>query len=218
MKNYEKRICSQNGEDGIIEHIFDKIGVTNKIAVEFGVSAGGGGVQTNTRNLATQDWTTFWYDIEDATNLPPNCNFKKKFLTVNNIVDTFLESGIPNEFDLLSIDVDGNDYHLREAIKNYNPRVYIMEYNGYYNGSSEYIMPYNENYKWKGQTNFGASLKSYTIQANSLGYDLVYCESRGINAFFVRKDLNIFDSKVSEEAFVKIFKVKDDKNLLDNRI
>jgi hypothetical protein len=79
-------------------------------------------------------------------------------------------------------------------------------------------MPFDNNYRWKGQRNFGASLKEYTAQANRLGYDLVYCDSRGINAFFIRKDVNVFKTKTSEEAFVKIYKVKDEKNLLDNWI
>lgn len=218
MKEFEKRIHSQNGEDGIIEHIFNQIGITNRIAVEFGVSAGGGGTQTNTRLLAELGWTTFWYDIEDATNLPPNCNFEIQFLTKDNIQSVFESSGIPTEFDLLSIDVDGNDYYLRDALANYKPRVCIMEYNGYYNGNCEYIMPYNESYRWRGQRDFGASLKAYTVQANRLGYDLVYCDSRGVNAFFVRQDVNVFKPKTSEEAFVKIFKVKHEENLLDNRV
>lgn len=216
MIEYEKKIYSQNGEDGIIAHIFDNIGASNKIAVEFGVSAGGGGVQTNTRLLAEQGWNVFWYDVEDATNLPKNCIFAKEFLTSDNVAQVFENSGIPKEFDLLSIDVDGNDYHIREALSKFRPRVCIMEYNGYFTGTVDYIMPMDNNYKWKGQRNFGASLKSYTEQANRLGYDLVYCDSRGVNAFFIRKDINVFKSKTSEEAFVKIFKVKDEKNLLDN--
>ena len=211
---FEKRIYSQNGEDGVIEKIFDKIGTTNKIAVEFGVSAGGGGMQTNTRLLAEQGWKVFWYDIKNATNLPPNCVFAKEFLTSDNVVQVFENSGIPKEFDLLSIDVDGNDYHMREALKEFSPRVCIMEYNGYYSGNAEYIMPMNNNYRWKGQINFGASLKSYTDQANRLGYDLVYCDQNGVNAFFIRKDVNIFSPKTSEAAFVKLFKVTDDKDLL----
>jgi hypothetical protein len=218
MKNFEKKIFSQNGEDGIIEHIFNTIGVTNKIAVEFGVSAGGSGLQTNTRLLAEKGWATIWFDGEESSNLPPNCKFSVKFLTPDNIVETFKENGVPLEFDLLSIDVDGNDYHLREALCDFKPRVCIMEYNGYFTGTSEYIMPLNNEYRWKGQRNFGASLKSYQQQADRLGYDLVYCDSRGINAFFVRKDVNKFTPKSSENAFVKIYKVKDEKNLLDNWI
>lgn len=209
MKEYERKIYSQNGEDGIIEHIFQKIGTTNKIAVEFGVSAADNGLEANTTYLAQQGWKTFWFDVEDATELPANCSFLKTLLTAENIVETFHSQGIPQEFDLLSIDVDSNDYHLRQALNWFRPRVYVIEYNGNYPAHLEYIMPYNTEYSWQlWETNFGASLKSLTIQADMLGYDLVYCDSKGVNAFFVRKDLNPFPSLTAEQAWVKLWWAK----------
>lgn len=209
MKQYEKKVYSQNGEDGVLEHIFNHIGTTNKVAVEFGVSAGGNGAETNTKYLAEKDWNTYWLDMEPATTLPKNCVFKQVFLTCDNILETFKELKIPKEFDLLSIDVDGNDYHLREKVKKYNPRVYVIEYNGSIPCDVPYIMPRNDSYVWKlWQTNFGASLLSYTEQAERLGYDLVYCESRGVNAFFVRKDINVFTKLSAEHAYVKLWWAK----------
>jgi hypothetical protein len=206
MISYENKIYSQNGEDGIISHIFDHIGTTNKIAVEFGVSAGGDGLETNTRNLADKGWKTFWFDGEDAQHIPTNCIFAQRLLTPDNICQAFAEQNIPQEFDLLSIDVDGNDYHLRQALAEYSPRVCIMEYNGCYPADVEYIMPHDDSYQWKlWETNFGASLLSYTNQANSMNYDLVYCDSKGVNAFFVRRDVNVFTPKTCQEAWVKLW-------------
>jgi hypothetical protein len=206
MKNFEKKIYSQNGEDGVIEHIFEKIGFTNKVAVEFGVSAGGGGGQANTRLLAEQGWKVFWFDCDPASVVPDNVVFTQARLTSKNICSIFESAGVPKDFDLLSIDVDGNDYHLREALKEYNPKVCVMEYNGAYDGLTKYIMPEDDNYVWKNkETIFGASLSSLTDQANRLGYDLVHCEQRGVNAFFVRKDINPFPAKTSEEAWVPLF-------------
>ena len=105
-----------------------------------------------------------------------------------------------------SIDIDGNDYHIREALSNYKPRVIIMEYNGCFNSTSEYVMGYDENYKIKlGSIKFGASLQSLVNQANRLGYDYVYSESRGSDAFFIRKDINPFPSLTSKEGWVELF-------------
>jgi len=206
MRRYEVKTHSQNGEDGIINHIFSKIHTTNKIAVEFGVSAGGGGLETNTRRLAEEGWSVFWFDYDDASNLPPNCVFTKEFITASNAASAFAQANIPTEFDLLSIDIDSNDYHVRAALNMYSPRVYVIEYNGNYPGHLEYVMPRDDNYKWKlWETNFGASLKSLVKQGDALGYDLVYCESRGVNAFFVRKDINPFPVKTAEEAYVKLW-------------
>lgn len=205
----ENKIYSQNGEDGIIQCIFEAIGTTNKIAVEIGISASSGQqgrIENNTMNLLSSGWKTFWFDCIDPSYVPENCIFTKEFLTIENVTDIFTRVGVPKDFDLLSIDIDGNDYHLREALSKFNPRVCVIEYNGCFDGITEYIMPLNNNYMWSGTADrtFGASLKSYTIQADRMGYDLVYCDSKGVNAFFVRKDINKFTAVSSEEAWVKL--------------
>jgi hypothetical protein len=207
MIQYENKIYSQNGEDGIIQHIFENIGTTNKVAVEIGVSAltnNSDTYENNTMNLLCQGWKTYWFDCSDVKLVPENCVFTKKMLTQDNIAETFESLNIPKDMDLLSIDVDGNDYHLRQALHEYKPRVCIMEYNGCFNGVDEYVMPRNDDYWWQGQRDFGASLKSYTKQANEMGYDLVYCDSQGVNAFYVRKDINVFQPLTSEQAWVKL--------------
>lgn len=211
----EKKIHSQNGEDGIIQHIFGAIGTTNKVAVEIGVSITAKdefgkrvstAMENNTALLSKMNWQLYWFDVVDPYAIPKNCTFINKFLTKDNIVECFEEYSIPKEFDLLSIDIDSNDYYLRDALKDYSPRVVISEYNGCFDGTVEYIMPYDEDYDWPGESdrNYGVSLKSLEKQANSLGYDLVYCESQGVNAFFIRKDVNIFKALTSEEAWVKL--------------
>jgi hypothetical protein len=206
MKQYEKKVYSQNGEDGIIAHIFDKIGTTNKVAVEFGVSQGMSGAEANTRLLTDSGWKLFWFDLNNNIDLPVNSVFTQIMLTKDNIVNEFLRLQIPFEFDLLSIDVDSNDYHLREALSVFRPRVYVIEYNGSIPPDVPYIMPHNINYEWTmWKTNFGASLLSYTEQAERLGYDLVYCDSQGVNAFYIRKDINVFPKLTSEQAWVKLW-------------
>jgi hypothetical protein len=210
MITYEKKVHSQNGEDGIIDHIFNTVGTTNKIAVEIGVAASASvtsGVETNTTYLAEQGWKTYWFDYLVPQWMPDNCTFTKKFLTADTIANTFSELSIPKDIDLLSIDIDGNDYHLREALEEYRPRVCIMEYNGCFDSATEYVMPRNDNYVWSSNTqrDFGASLKSYTAQANRMGYDLVYCDSQGVNAFYVRRTLTLFPARTSEEAWVKLW-------------
>lgn len=216
MLKYEKRVYSQNGEDGVLEHIFDKIGTTNKIAVEIGVSVtakdeNGNYISTEIQNnsavLSYQNWKLFWFDMIEPYGTPPNCTFVNKFLTKDNIVECFEENNIPKEFDLLSIDIDSNDYYLRDALKGYSPRVVVSEYNGCFDSTIEYIMPYDEDYIWPGESDrtSGVSLKSLAKQADELGYDLVYCESQGVNAFFVRKDINVFKPLTSEQAWVKLY-------------
>jgi hypothetical protein len=201
---YEKKVFSQNGEDGILEHILKTIGITNRIAVEFGV---GDGTENNTRYLADHlDFNVFWFDLCDLKYKPRTCVYNKKLLTPANIVETFESANIPKEFDVLSIDIDGNDYHVRDALSSYRPRVCVLEYNGSFASDFEYIMPHDDTYQWHyPDKRFGCSLKSQCLQANRLGYDLVYCNANGVNAFYIRKDVNVFASKTSEQAFVKLF-------------
>lgn len=214
--NNERKIYSQNGEDGIIQHIFDAIGTTNRVAVEIGVSVTatdelGNYISTvlenNTALLSEENWKLYWFDIIDPYKVPEGCTFINKFLTKDNIAQCFEENNIPKDMDLLSIDIDSNDYYLRDALRDYSPRVVISEYNGCFDGNTEHVMPYNEDYRWSGMDDkqYGASLKSITKQAEDFGYDLVYCESQGVNAFFVRSDINVFKKLTSEEAWVKLW-------------
>lgn len=209
MIEFEKKVYSQQGEDGIIEHIFDKIGTTNKIAVEIGVSANGGiaprGSECNTHYLATKGWKTYWFDMMDIDVSPENCTFIKGALSPETVSDTFKQLQIPKEMDLLSIDIDSNDYYIRESLGEYSPRVCIQEYNGAFDATTEYIMPRDDEFKVNRGIYFGASLTSIVKQAERQGYDLVYCDKRGVNAFFVRKDINPFPVKTPEEAWVKLF-------------
>lgn len=201
MKEHEAKIYSQNGEDGILAHIMGTIGCRPvPVAVEFGV---GNGYENNTRLLGELGWHTHWFDCGELRHQPRLCRFRQVMLTADNIVREFIESGIAHEFDVLSIDVDGNDYHLREALANhFRPRVCVMEYNGSFGPAEEYVMPRDDSYSWQAwATDFGASLLSLTNQANRWGYDLVYCESRGVNAFYVRADINPFPVLSVEEAW-----------------
>ena len=199
MQSYEKKVRSQNGEDGVIEYIFSQIGTTNQIAVEFGA---GDGQESNTAWLAEQGWKCFWFDAQLIESVPVSVVYKQVWLTVNNIVDEFESQQIPRHFDLLSIDLDGNDYHLRAALRDYHPRVIVQEYNGCYSADAEYIMPRNDSYSWQlWNRNFGASLLSLTQQADTLGYDLVHCEQQGVNAFFVRRDVNVFPVQSVADAW-----------------
>lgn len=198
MINFEKKVYSQNGEDGILEYIFSQIGTTNQIAVEFGA---GDGLENNTRLLADNNWNCFWLD-NGPIPTTKNVTFKQAWLTADNIAQEFQFLNIPIEFDLLSIDVDGNDYHLREALSGYRPRVIVQEYNGCYGANDHYVMPRDDNFSWTlWNKQFGASLLSLTTQADRLGYDLIYCESQGVNAFYVRRDINIFTTQTVQQAW-----------------
>lgn len=189
---------SQFGEDGLINEIFNRIGIKNNFFVEFGV---GNGLENNTCfQLVVNKWCGLW--IEGAKNhseqiahrfskylQSDRLKFKNAFVTAENIEQIFKEASVPAEFDLLSIDIDGNDYHIWRAINNYSPRVVVVEYNASYGSFAEHCQVYYPNNVWDRTNNFGTSLKSFELLAKEKGYSLVGCDLGGINAFFVRNDL-----------------------------
>lgn len=105
-------------------------------------------------------------------------------------VDAMLAGAqVPPEFDLLSIDIDGNDYWVWHGLENYRPRIVVIEYNPYYAPPERWVMRFNPDHAWDGSTYYGASLESLYHLGKKKGYELVCCDDMGNNAFFVRQDL-----------------------------
>ena len=93
------------------------------------------------------------------------------------------------EIDLLSLDIDGNDFHILQAIEAVKPRVIVLEYNAKFPPPIDWVMRYNPHHKTDKTSYFGASLKSYERLMRSKGYKLVGCGMTGANAFFVLDEL-----------------------------
>ena len=96
---------------------------------------------------------------------------------------------LPRELDLLSIDIDGNDYFVWEAITAIEPRVVVIEYNSKFPPPMRWTIRYDPAHEWDGSDQFGASLQSLADLGIRKGYRLVGCNITGTNAFFVRADL-----------------------------
>ena len=197
LNSYEQQIYSQGGEDGIIHEIFERIGTTNKFFVEFGVS---NGIECNSLNLLVSDWSGVWIegDKENSHFISQKFNSfieKKQLIVVNdfitreNVESLFERASVLSEPDLLSIDIDGNDYWVWKAIEKYRPRVVVVEYNASLGPWADWIMDYNPSHVWDGTSYFGVSLFSLCELGKRKGYSLVGCGLSGANAFFVRNDL-----------------------------
>ncbi len=197
LENYGFKVYSQNDEDGMIEEIFHRIGTVNKIFIEFGVQDG---LESNTHYLLFKDWSGLWIEC-DKNAFQQICRkfvnvikdgqlmVRNEFVTKDNINRLFQESGISGEIDLLSIDVDGNDYYIFEHINAVCPRVVIMEYNGKFPPDCFFKQAYNEEHVWDGTDWHGASLCALNELAVRKGYVLAGTNINGCNAFFIRKDL-----------------------------
>jgi len=197
LNKYEYQITSQNGEDGIIAEIFNRIGTTNKNFVEFGVEKG---LENNTLSLLLNGWDGYWLEgsPDYVQAIKEKFHFlveqkrlcvEQAFINAENIESLFEKMSVPKEFDLLSIDIDGNDYWVWKAINNYSPRVVVIEYNAVFRPPQQYVVKYQPEKHFPITSYFGASLESLKILGEEKGYKLVGCNFLGVNAFFVRKDL-----------------------------
>ncbi|SRR5665213_914498 len=191
------RASSQTDEDGLIQEIFRRIGTTGRRFLEIGV---GDGLENNTAYLLACGWSGTWIesDAERSAAILRNCEsaIREGRLAVLGVPATpagvdelILDSGLNGEIDLLSLDIDGNDYHVLRSITAVRPRVVVVEYNASYHPPVRWIMPYDPAHRWDGSNHFGASLEAYADLLGALGYALVGCGIAGINAFFVRADL-----------------------------
>ena len=184
LERFERRDTSQCGEDGILAALFARLGTTDRFYVEFGC---GDGVQCNTRALQAQGWHGV---LMDGTCAPgaADVEIHAHWITAENINELLDRHGVPAEPDLMSIDLDGNDYWVWRAITR-RPRVVIAEYNGNLAADVALTIAYDPQHNWDGSDYYGASLLALGGLAREKGYTLVYCTQAGVNAFFVRDDL-----------------------------
>ena len=128
---------------------------------------------------------------------------KKEFISAENINEILKKYDVPERFDLLSIDLDYNDYWIWEAIETYVPRVVVIEYNATLGPSESQVVEYDPYHRWDGTDHFGASLLALGRLGHLKGYELIGCDSKGVNAFFVRSDLveDHFEIRSIEELY-----------------
>lgn len=190
MKDY-----SQNGESLVIKEIFDKIKPVNKFMVEFGASDGYW--LSNIRMFMEMGWNGLQFE---GIGNPLN-GVKKEFITKENINEIFKKYEVPKEFDVLSIDIDGNDYWVWETLE-YEPSVVVIEYNSNFSIDQSYVLNYNVNHSFKTNNSYSASFTAMKKLGEKKGYFL-YTESKFINMIFIKnKYKNYF--KEFDESTLKL--------------
>ena len=191
------KIYSQHDEDGITEAIFDRIGVTDRRFVEFGV---GDGVENGTLYCLLKGWEGAWIEGSAACFEAIQAQFaflvadtrlriRHALVTPENIETLFEQLEVPAEFDFLSIDIDNHDYWVWRGLRRYRPRVVAIEYNASFGDRVRCVIPYRPGAIWDYTNYFGASLKALEELGLEKGYRLVGCNVTGVTAFFVREDL-----------------------------
>jgi hypothetical protein len=198
LNRAEARVYSQNGEDGIVAWLLAQVGAPNRTFVEFGIEDGS---ECNTANLSrTFGWSGLLMeaDPEQAERARafyeryPDVRVVEARVTPDNLDGLLREHG-PPEVDLLSLDIDGNDLWVWRALTAVEPRVVAIEYNATFGPERSVTVPYKDGFdRYREHASgfyHGASLAALAKVGSDKGYALVGCDSRGGNAFFVKREV-----------------------------
>lgn len=200
LADVEFSIFSQWGEDGIIEWLVQRCpGIPEKF-VEFGVE---NYTESNTRFLMiSRNWRGLVIDADgenisyiknDPVFWRHDLQALESFITCSNINELISGAGFTQDIGILSVDIDGMDYWVWQAINSVRPWIVIIEYNAVYGDRLPLVTPYDASFfRTIGHSSnlyYGASIAAVKQLGEKKGYTLVGTNSAGNNAFFVRDDL-----------------------------
>jgi hypothetical protein len=188
------RDYSQDGEQKILIDLYSKIGTYNKTCVEFG--ALDGQTYSNTRHFIDEGWSGFMFDCNDDEKYSsPLVNIEK--ITAENINKVFEKYNMPFIFDLISIDIDGNDLWVLKALE-FKPRVIVIEYNSSLGYEVSKTIPYNADFSHDQKSDyFGASYQALKTILTKKGYKILAVT--GLNIIAVNnKDFDDYNLDVNE--------------------
>ena len=187
---------SQNGEDGVIEVLRGQMHSTTRSFLEIGSADG---VQNNSAWLAVVERFEGLMVEGDgrlagilARTLGENCvgcRFLQRFVTRDNVAELMALMG-ERDPDMLSLDIDGNDFHIARALleEGLRPRIIVVEYNAVFGPDRAVTVPYRQDFslaQHPSRLYYGASVAAWRGLFERQGYRFVTVERNGVNAFFV---------------------------------
>ena len=199
-----RRYWSQSDEDGILEKILARLETIGRgTFIEFGV---GDGTECNTLALLAKGWSGAWVSGQDLVFEPAEdgrLHFHKTWITLENIesiTKTVLQDLDVVNPDIVSLDLDGNDFHFTRSLLQNGLRasVWISEYNGRFPADAKWVMDYNPSHEWTGDDYYGASFASFCELFEEFGYFPVACSVTGVNTFFVHKSFEGFFADITQ--------------------
>jgi len=195
------KVFSQFEEDGLLLFLFSLIGEGSKTFIEIGANDG---INSNCSNLAIHfGWSGLFFEGDPKlirrgqkfySKIPTPYHEKPKYIQAiiqrENINQLIEKAGLSGEIELLSIDIDGNDYWVWDALTVVQPKVVVIETHTEF-GLENIVVPYDQNYMYPGKHPIyhGASVIAMNKLAEKKGYRLVGANDLGMNQIYVRKDL-----------------------------
>lgn len=200
LSDVEFKVFSQYGEDGIIDWLIHRASPIPPSFIEIGVQSY---KEANTRFLLrSKNWRGVVVDAStvdidtikgDDVSWRHSLHAEPSFVTRENVNEIILRTGMVGDIGLLSIDIDGNDYWIWEAVEAVSPAIVVVEYNTALGDMLPISMPYKHDFD-RTQAHpswmyFGASVRAFDHLAERKGYVAIGSGSNGVNAFYLRKDI-----------------------------
>jgi hypothetical protein len=225
INDYEFKIFSQFGEDGIIQHLIQNLEISNNKYIEFGVE---NYEEANTRFLLeNNNWKGLIIDNsnENIRHIKNQSYYWRhdllavqSSLSTKNINNIILKNGFDGDIGLLSIDIDGNDYWILKEINVISPDIIIIEYNANYGRDKSLTIKYNEHFQRAKygieKLIYGCSLTAANNLCKEKGYTLVCTNKNGNNAFFVKTKL--LNEKIVKKTVKEAFNINSFKEYYDS--
>ena len=188
---------SQNGEDGILNVLRSQLTDPNKYFIEIGAADG---IDNNSAWLTiVEKYRGLMIEADEELvfrarrmvgHYSLGLDIVQMFVEPNN-VDKIREMSLVAEPDILSLDIDGVDYYVAEALFNcgFRPKVFVVEYNSVFGPDSTSTIEYRSGFSYTEAHDthlyYGVSISGWRKFFNRHGYQFVTVESNGVNAFFV---------------------------------
>lgn len=188
---------SQNGEDGILDVLSKQLLNSNRYFIEIGSSDG---MQNNSSWLVVAEQ----YDglmIEGDARLVER---GQRLITGHSIGVDYLNIFVDSENirklrelsqhanpDIFSLDIDGVDYYIAKEIieGGFRPKIFVVEYNSVYGNERSITVPYRKNFSFSdahpSKLYYGVSIAAWKKFFDSIGYQFVTVDRKGVNAFFI---------------------------------
>ena len=211
--SWEFSAFSQNGEDGIIDYLISQLRSSNRYFIEIGAN---NCIDNNTGWLAYgKNFSGMMIEGDEYTyktsldTKPWYTNYVNQFVTVENIKDLDKYVLYKNP-DLLSLDIDGNDYYIMDALfqQGFRPKIAVVEYNSCYGPFMSMTIQYKSDFNCFAEhptaLYYGVSISLWKQLFDKYGYRFISVDSNGVNAFFIHTDY--FDKQFIDNIQPVLFK------------
>ena len=219
LRARSRGIYSSLDEQVVIERVVKELGIRATSCVD--IAAGDGVTMSNTYALFRRGWegVAVEYDparfrsLAHAYRILPKANLARCKVTPDNVVALLRANGVPTDFGVLSLDLDGYDYFVLERIlAEFRPSLICVEINEKIPPPVKFTINFHPTYSWKGDHFYGQSISQLCLLCPRFRYSLIQLHYN--NAFLVPSEINTYAALTPEDAYRKGYVDQPERRIL----